>query len=90
MVNYYRARLRNRRSKISTKAMLEVLERAAADITFYSQLYEKRSSVFEGLDLTKEEKLALICGDQRFIESSIGRKVDKRIEEKVLIPLLSR
>ncbi|MBA7520698.1 hypothetical protein ES705_12794 [subsurface metagenome] len=70
--------------------MLEVLERAAADITFYSQLYEKRPSAFEGLDLTQEEKVALICGDQRFIESRIGRKVDKRIEEKVLIPLLSR
>jgi len=79
-----------RRSKMSTKAMLEVLERAADDITFYNQLHEKGSAALEGLDLTMEEKAALISGDQGFIESRIGRKVDKRIEEKVLIPLLSR
>ena len=75
---------------MSTKAMLEVLERAADDITFYNQLHEKGSVALEGLDLTMEEKAALISGDQGFIESRIGRKVDRRIEEKVLIPLLSR
>ncbi len=75
---------------MSTKVMLEVLERAANDIDFYAQLAEKGSVVLEGLDLTMEEKAALVSGDQQFIESRIGSKVDKRIEEKVLTPLLSR
>ena len=75
---------------MSTKAMLEVLERAADDITFYSQLHEDGSAALEGLDLTMEEKAALVSGDQGFIESRIGSKVDKRIEDRVLTPLLSR
>lgn len=75
---------------MSTRAMLEVLERAADDITFYSQLCEMGAAALEGLDLTTEEKAALSTGDQGFIESRIDGKVDKRIEERVLIPLLSR
>ncbi len=74
---------------MSTEVMMEVLERAADDITFYAQLAEG-SAVLEGLDLTMEEKAALINGDQRFIESRIGKKVDKRIEKLVLLPLTSR
>jgi hypothetical protein len=70
--------------------MLEVLERAAADITFYTQLAEKGSAALEGLDLTREEKAALISGDVQFIESCIGRKLDEKLMERVLIPLLSR
>ena len=75
---------------MSHEVMLEVLERAAADITFYSQLYENGSSALEGLDLIKEEKVALICGDVKFIESHTGRKLDEKLMERVLIPLLSR
>jgi len=75
---------------MSTKVMLDVLERAADDITFYTELAEKGSAVLEGLDLTMREKAALVSGDQGFIESHIGIKVDKRIEDKVLTPLLSR
>ncbi len=75
---------------MSAKVMLEVLERAADDITFYAQLAERGLAALEGLDLTMQEKAALISGDQGFIESRIGRKVDKRIEKLVLTPLLSR
>jgi hypothetical protein len=48
------------------------------------------AAALEGLDLTTEERAALSTGDQGFIESRIDGKVDKRIEERVLIPLLSR
>ncbi|GAJ19859.1 unnamed protein product, partial [marine sediment metagenome] len=41
-------------------------------------------------DLTSEERAALISGDVKFIESHTGRKLDKRVMEKVIIPLLSR
>lgn len=57
---------------------------------FINNCSKKGSAALEGLDLTMEEKAALISGDQGFIESHIGKKVDKRIEEKVLTPLLSR
>jgi len=70
--------------------MLEVLERAADDIYLYSQLAEDPQAVLKDFDLISEEKTALSSGDVRFIESRIGKKVDKRLVEKVLIPLLSR
>lgn len=70
--------------------MLEVLERAEDDITLYNQLHEKGSVALEGLKLTMEEKAALISGDQGFIESHIGKKLDERLMTKVIIPLLSR
>ncbi len=75
---------------MSTKAMLEVLKRAADDITFFGQLATNPQAALKDFDLTSEEEVALSIGDVQFIESRIGRKVDKRIEEKVLIPLLSR
>lgn len=75
---------------MSIKVMLEVLNKAADDIQFYKDLAEKGSVALKGFKLNMDEKAALITGDQRFIESRIGKKVDKRIEEKVLIPLLSR
>lgn len=75
---------------MSREAMLKVLEKAADDIKFYTQLAEDPQAALEGFDLTSEEKAALSSGDQRFIESHLGRKVDERIEKSVLIPLLSR
>ncbi|GAI85536.1 unnamed protein product [marine sediment metagenome] len=75
---------------MSTEAMLGVLERAADNPTFFGQLATDPQTALKGLGLTSEEEVALTNGDQGFIESRIGGKVDKRIEEKVLIPLLSR
>lgn len=74
---------------MSAEAMLEVLERAADDITFYSQLAQG-SQALKDFNLTSEEKAALISGDQGFIESRIGRKLDDKLMKKVIIPLLSR
>ncbi|MBA7535424.1 hypothetical protein ES705_27680 [subsurface metagenome] len=72
------------------EVMLEVLEKAAENNTFYTQLAEAPQAALEGFELTSEEKAALSSGDQRYIESHLGRKVDERIEKLVLIPLLSR
>lgn len=75
---------------MSGEAMLEVLERAANDITFYTQLAESSRAVLKDFDLTLEEKAALCSGDLRFIESRTGRKLEGRFIEKVLIPMRSR
>ena len=75
---------------MSKEAVLAVLERAAKDITFYSQLAEDYAKALQDYDLTREEQAALISGDVRWIESRIGRKLDERLMTKVMIPLLSR
>ncbi|MBA7519042.1 hypothetical protein ES705_11116 [subsurface metagenome] len=75
---------------MSQEVMLEVLEKAAENSTFYTQLAEDPQAALEGFDLTSEEKAALSSGDQRYIESHLGRKVDERIVKLVLTPLLSR
>ena len=61
---------------MSKEAVLAVLERAAEDITFYSQLAEDYAKALEDCDLTREERAALAGGDVRWIESHIGRKLD--------------
>ena len=75
---------------MSKEAVLAVLERAAEDITFYSQLAEDYARVLQDYDLTGEERAALSSADVRWIESHIGRKLDERLMTKVMIPLLSR
>ena len=72
---------------MSTEAMLEVLERAADDIYLYSQLAENAEVALKDFNLTPEEKAALSSGDVRFIESRIGKKLDGKLMEKVIIPL---
>jgi hypothetical protein len=75
---------------MTKEAVLVVLERAADDIAFYSQLAEDYANALQEYDLTWEERGALACGDVRWIESHVGRKLDERVTAKVLIPLLSR
>lgn len=79
---------------MSTKAMLEVFERAADNVEarneFLLGVVEKGSAALEGLDLTWEEKAAIISGDVQFIESRIDGKLEQRIIDKVMIPILSR
>lgn len=75
---------------MSREAMLQVLERAADDITFYSQLVENPEAALKDFDLTSEERAALCSADVGFIESRIGRKLERRVMERVIIPLLSR
>jgi len=75
---------------MSKEAVLAVLEKAAEDISFYSQLAEDNAKALQDYDLTSEEQVALGYGDVRWIESHIGRKLDERLMTKVMIPLLSR
>jgi len=79
---------------MSTEVMLEILKRAADDAEarneFLLGMVEKGSAALEGLDLTWEEKAAIISGDVQFIESRIGGKLQRQIIDNVMIPLLSR
>jgi len=80
---------------MSKEAVLAVLERAAEDSAFYSQLasitlYGAAAEALQDYDLTWEERAALISGDVRWIEAHIGKKLNEQLMTKVLIPLLSR
>lgn len=75
---------------MSKKTVLEVVEKAADDIAFFSQLATNCAIALKDYDLTWEERAALGCGDVSWIESHIGKKLDGRLVEKVCIPLLSR
>ncbi|MBA7587623.1 hypothetical protein ES708_29654 [subsurface metagenome] len=75
---------------MSRGAVLQVLETAANHTDFYTQLAEDPQVALKDFDLTSEEKAALISGDVRFIESRIGKKLDGKLMEKVITPLLSR
>lgn len=75
---------------MSKETVLAVLERAAEDTTFYSQLAEDYTKALQDYDLTSGEQMVLGYGDVKWIESHIGKKLDERIMAKVMIPLLSR
>ena len=75
---------------MSKEAVLTVLERAAEDTNFFSQLAQDYAVALKEYDLTTQEAVAIGTGDVRWIESHIGAKVDQRLMERVFIPLLSR
>ena len=75
---------------MSKEAVLTVLERAAEDMGFFSQLAQDYATALKEYELTSEERVALATGDVRWIESHIGAKVDERLMTRVFIPLLSR
>lgn len=67
-----------------------MLERAAEDIDFFSQLSQDYSTALKEYELAPEEQAALASGDVRWIESHIGKKLDEQLMTKAMIPLLSR
>ena len=75
---------------MSKEAILTVLERAAEDTSFFSQLSQDYAVALKEYELTSEERVALATGDVRWIESHIGTPIEQQIMERVLIPLLSR
>ena len=75
---------------MSKEAILTVLERAAEDTNFFSQLAQDYAIALKEYDLTPQETIGIGTGDVRWIESHIGAKVDQRLMEKVFIPLLLR
>ncbi len=52
--------------------MIKVLERAATDREFFTDLLEQAADALDGYDLTGPEKLALLTGDIEWIEEQIG------------------
>ncbi len=58
---------------MSSKAVMEVLERASCEDQFIAQLTEQGSKALEGYDLTREEEAALISGDIQWIENQLGK-----------------
>ena len=52
--------------------MIKVLERAASDREFFTNLLEQAADALDGYDLTGPEKLALLTGDIDWIEEQIG------------------
>jgi hypothetical protein len=59
-------------------AVLEVLERAAADDGFIAQLTYHGSEALEGYALTAEEQAALLSGDIRWIEAHVGKLTSRQ------------
>ena len=57
---------------IHKEEMIEVLERAAVDSEFVANLLYRGVDALEQYSLTGPEKLALLTGDIRWIESYIG------------------
>jgi DNA-binding NtrC family response regulator len=57
---------------IHKEEMIKVLERAASDSAFFTNLLEYATDALEEYDLTGPEKLALLTGDVEWIEEEIG------------------
>jgi DNA-binding NtrC family response regulator len=57
---------------IHKEEMIRVLERAATDSEFFTNLLEYASDALDEYDLTGPEKLALLTGDAEWIEEAIG------------------
>ena len=57
---------------IHQEEMIKVLERAASDSEFFTNLLEYTSDALDEYDLTGPEKLALLTGDIEWIEEAIG------------------
>ena len=75
---------------MSKEVILRVLQRANEDGNFFGQLAQDYANALADYDLTPRERLAIGLGDVRWIESHAGIKIDPRIVERVMIPLLSR
>ena len=57
---------------IHKEEVIKVLERAAHDSGFVSNLYYHGADALEGYDLTGPEKLAILTGDITWIEKHVG------------------
>jgi DNA-binding NtrC family response regulator len=57
---------------IHKEEMIKVLERAATDSEFFTNLLEYATDALDEYDLTGPEKLALLTGDVEWIEEAIG------------------
>jgi len=63
---------------MSRQAVLAVLERAASDTGFLSELADRHSEALEGYELDSQEAAVLASGDIRALEEWFG-KLDERL-----------
>ncbi len=57
---------------IHKEEMIQVLERAASDSEFFTDLLENTADALDEYDLTGPEKLALLTGDIEWLEEQVG------------------
>jgi len=60
-------------SLIHRETIIEIIERAARDPVFTSELLHNGAAVIDSYNLTDVEKLALLTGDIEWIETHIGK-----------------
>jgi DNA-binding NtrC family response regulator len=77
---------------VHKEEIIRVLDRAATDGEFVYDLLHHWADALEEYDLNSAEKLALLTGDQEWIEKHVGRLTDKqrRWLEKPLSPEMLR
>ena len=63
---------------VHAEEVLKVLERAAEDTDFVVNLFYQGAGALEEYDLTGAEKLAVLTGDVKWIESYVGRLTPKQ------------
>jgi len=75
---------------VHKEVMVQVLERAASDSEFVADLFYRGADALEEYELTDPEKLALLTGDIRWIESYLGslsakqrRWLDQRLSAEI-------
>jgi hypothetical protein len=57
---------------MSKEAVLAVLTRAAHDDGYIAKLTHHGGSTLQGLDLSREETVALLSGDMQWLEAHVG------------------
>lgn len=57
---------------VHKEVLVTVLERAATDTEFFTELIEQAADALDSYELTSAEKLALLTGDITWIEEQIG------------------
>jgi hypothetical protein len=64
--------------RANTREIIRVVERAAQDLSFIAEIAKRGSAALGGYRLTWEERVALVSGDIRWIESRVGKLTDRQ------------
>ena len=75
---------------MSKEAVLTVLERAAEDTGFFSQLVQDHAITLKKYDLTTQGVVGIGSGGVRWIESHVEAPVEQKLMKRFFIHLLSR
>lgn len=61
---------------VHKETVLSILDRLGKDPLFEEEMFSKKVDALDSFDLTSQEKLALLTGDQKWIESFTGPLTD--------------